>query len=92
MKTCAAFCILALTIHVARPAELPVRDSLIFRLEASAQAEARQAASLPPIQRFQPVDIALDTSSAGRRAMQAVADRRPEFVSNGEAAYFKFDG
>ncbi|HVR35150.1 MAG TPA: ThuA domain-containing protein [Methylomirabilota bacterium] len=92
MKTCAAFCILALTIHVARPAELPARDGLIFRLKASAQAEARQDASLPPIQSFQPVDIALDTSSAGRRAMQAVASRRPEFVSDGKAAYFKFDG
>lgn len=73
-------------------AEPPVADGLALWLDASAQQAARQAASLPPITNQQPTDIALDTRTAGGQAMQPVAERRPQFVTSGPAAYWKFDG
>jgi putative heme-binding domain-containing protein len=73
-------------------AELPVRDGLALWLNASAQPEIRRTASLPPIGNLQPVDVALDGSGNSRQASQLIGDRRPIYQSDGEAAYWKFDG
>ncbi|MGI8603565.1 MAG: ThuA domain-containing protein [Verrucomicrobiales bacterium] len=69
-----------------------VREGLVLWLDASAQGGARQAGSLPPLHNQQAADIFLDSSGTGRQAVQPVADRRPVFVSDGAAAYLKFDG
>src|ERR1043166_6897257 len=72
--------------------ELPVKDGLFFHFDAGAQKEARAGAALPPMGNLQPADIALDSSSNHWVSFQAVAERRPVYVSDGEAAYLKFDG
>lgn len=63
-------------------AEPPVRDGLFLWVDAGAQGSARQ----------RPVDVVVDTSSRGVRGFQMAAERRPVLVSDGSAAYFKFDG
>jgi len=73
---------LALATSSALTAELPVRDGLILHVDAAAQSSARQ----------RPVDTVLDTSSRALRGFQLAAERRPLLISDGKAAYFKFDG
>lgn len=87
-----AFLLWLLTAATVMAAELPVRDGLILRLEASAQAGARQSASLPPLRSLGPVDFLLDGSGAQRKVMQLVPERRPIFFSDANAAYLRFDG
>ena len=84
--------VVAMTAAVAHSAEPPVRDGLLLWFDAAAQPAARRNASLPVMNRFQPVDILLDTSGSGRQATQPVADRRPTFVFDGETACLVFDG
>ena len=86
------FLLWLLTATTVMAAELPVRDGLILQLEASAQAGARQSASLPPLRSFGPVDFLLDGSGGQREVMQLVPERRPIFFSDANAAYLKFDG
>src|SRR6266850_1175417 len=73
-------------------AELPVRQGLVIAIDASAQAGVRREASLPPIGNLQPVDFVLDSANGEGRLAQPIAERRPVFYSDGEAAYFNFDG
>jgi putative heme-binding domain-containing protein len=73
-------------------AELSVRDGLVLWLDVSAQPAARAEVSLPAIRHLRPVDFLLDSSGAGRQAVQPVAERRPLFISDGQAAYLEFDG
>src|SRR4051812_15066759 len=73
-------------------AEAPMTDGLFFHLDSAAQREARRAASLPPFGNSQPVDFVLDTSTNNSLSFQPVPERRPVFISDGEAAYLKFDG
>lgn len=80
---------IGLTGHSAEP---PVRDGLILWIDAAAQPEARKKLSLPVLRRSQPLDMLVDTSTNARMAMQSLAEMRPAFVSDGEAAYLKFDG
>src|SRR5688572_19446021 len=87
-----AFLFWLLTAATVMAAELPVRDGLILQLEASAQAGARQSASLPPLRSFGPVDFLLDGSEGQREVLQLVPERRPIFFSDANAAYLKFDG
>lgn len=90
MKASLLWCVaFASVLHAAEP---PVRDGLVLWLDAAAQGAARQAASLPPIRSQQPVDILLDSSGHTRQAVQPAADRRPLYVTDGEAAFLKFDG
>jgi hypothetical protein len=81
-----------LFVTVARAAEPPVRDGLWLWLDASAQRDARQSASLPGTGHLQPLDFLVDTSGHQRRARQLGPDSRPVFHSDGEAAFIKFDG
>jgi len=92
MKPWSLLSLLVLATSSAPGAEPPVREGLVLWLDASAQREARQASSLPAIGNQQPVDLLLDTSGHVRWAAQPVADRRPVLISDGEAAYLKFDG
>lgn len=73
-------------------AELPVRDGLIFQLDAGGQRMARENAMLPRIGNGMPVDMVLETSRAGSRSVQPVAGRRPVLKTREEAGYFEFDG
>ncbi|HTD65908.1 MAG TPA: ThuA domain-containing protein [Candidatus Limnocylindria bacterium] len=72
--------------------EPPVRDGLVLRFDASSQAASRQNASLPSVRHLQPMDLLLDASTNARMATQTSAERRPVFISDGQAAYLKFDG
>ncbi len=75
-----------------RAAEPPVKEGLALWLDASAQGELRRAQSFPPIGTLSPVDIVLDGSGKGRTAMQLTAALRPTLMTDGECAYWKFDG
>jgi hypothetical protein len=88
----AGLCASGVVIVCASGAELPVRDGLVLWLDVSAQVAARQTASLPPIRNLQPVDLLLDSSGQSRNASQPVAERRPQFISDGDVAYLQFDG
>lgn len=83
---------LLLLSHMALGVEPPVRDALVFWLDAAGQPAARERAGLPPIQRFQPVDLLVDSSEGARIAVQMLPEHRPSFVSDGETAYLNFDG
>lgn len=76
----------------AAPAEPPVRDGLILHFDLAAQAGAREAASLPPIGNGSAVDLLLDGSGAHRDAHQPAVGLRPVFITDGSAAYARFDG
>lgn len=73
-------------------AELPVRDGLVWWFDATAQAKQRQAAALPPLLNGQPVDFWLDASDPQRQAAQLLAERRPTFIGDENAAFLRFDG
>src|SRR5687768_12662963 len=75
-------CLLLLLASSILAAEPPVRDGLALWVDAAAHGSARQ----------RPVDVVVDTSSRGLRGFQLAAERRPVLVSDGQAAYFKFDG
>jgi hypothetical protein len=85
------FLITAATVGL-QAAEPPVRDGLLIHFNAAAQANARETESLPPIQHLQPADMVLDGSGNERHGVQPLAERRPTFVSDSDAAYLKFDG
>src|SRR5688572_17283216 len=74
--------ILSLLVNIAPAAEMPVRNGLVLHVDAAAQGSARQ----------RPVDVAVDTSARGLRGWQLAAERRPVLISDGTAAYLKFDG
>lgn len=80
---------LTLTLTAAEPV---VSEGLVLWVNASAQGEARDRESLPPISHLEPVDFVLDSSAGGRRLDQIAADNRPVFITNGETAFFRFDG
>jgi hypothetical protein len=74
-------------------AEKPaVENGLVLHLDAATQPAVRQAGALPPVGNRQPVDVWLGTSPAGREATQPVAERRPVFMTDGTAAFVRFDG
>lgn len=85
----AAFLLAPILLQAAEP---PVRDGLVLWLDAAAQREARQAAALPQIGNRQSVDLLLDRSPRARHAAQMIAERRPLFTADDEAAYLEFDG
>lgn len=82
MKVLSRILFLALLANTAPAAEPPVRDGLILWVDAAAQGTHSQ----------QPVDAVADASPRGLRGFQLVPERRPILVSDGQAAYFKFDG
>ena len=92
MKITPLACLLGLFSGFLSAAEPPVREGLWLWFDASAQAGARQSASLPALRSRDPVDIFLDGSGAGRHALQIIADRRPILFSESSAAFLKFDG
>ena len=71
--------------------ELPLRDGLVLWLDAAAQPKLRQSAALPPLRNGQGVDVIFD-SAAKREFTQPLADHRPLFITNGETAFWRFDG
>jgi putative heme-binding domain-containing protein len=77
---------------IASAADLPVRDGLVWWFDASAQARQRQAAALPPILNGQAADLWLETSDPQRQAAQLLPERRPVFMGDESAAFFRFDG
>src|SRR5437016_6061520 len=82
--------LLALCFCVASSsAELP--NGLVFHLDASALKEARSAAGLPSIGNSQPADFVVETASRSV-TFQPSPEHRPVYISDGEAAYLKFDG
>ncbi|HVK59566.1 MAG TPA: hypothetical protein VM735_12350, partial [Candidatus Kapabacteria bacterium] len=72
-------------------AEIPVRDGLVLAFDASEQASMRASKGVPALGRFQPADLVFD-SVKGQRAVQLAPERRPVFVADDEAAFFRFDG
>jgi glucose/arabinose dehydrogenase len=82
MKMRLSVLFLALLASSATAAEPAVRDGLILWVDAAAQTTRR----------LQPVDMVVDTSSRGQRGFQLVPERRPILVSDGQTAFFKFDG
>lgn len=76
----------------ASSADLPVRDGLVWWFDATAQAKQRQAAALPPLLNGQSVDFWLDSSDPQRQAAQSLAERRPTFIGDENAAFLRFDG
>jgi hypothetical protein len=76
----------------ASAADLPVRDGLVWRFDATAQARQRQAAALPPLANNQNADLWLDSIDPQTQAAQLLAERRPVFLGDESAAFFRFDG
>ncbi|HKQ39877.1 MAG TPA: ThuA domain-containing protein [Verrucomicrobiae bacterium] len=68
--------------NAADAAEPPVRDGLILWVDAATQGTYSQ----------QPVDTVTDSSPRGLRGFQLAPEHRPVGISDGQAAYFKFDG
>ena len=91
MKRCGFFSLYLLVAVAACADDLP-RNGLALWMDASTQAAARKAASLPPIGNLQPVDFLLDNSSNAPNATQIVAEKRAILISDGETACLKFDG
>ena len=84
---------IGLTAAAAVQAEdLPTRDGLLMWIDVSQQAAARKSASLPPIGPLQPIDFLIDSSGNRRNATQLLPEKRPIFLSDGEAACLKLDG
>ena len=81
MRVLSTVLFLALLASATRAAEPAVRDGLLLRVDAAAQGTRSQ----------QPVDTAVDTSPRGLRGFQLAVERRPTLVSDGQAAYFKFE-
>lgn len=77
---------------VAHAADLPIKDGLVWWFDASAQARQRQVAALPPLLNAQAADLWLDSSDPQRQAAQLLAERRPVFLGDASAAFFRFDG
>src|SRR5689334_2067910 len=82
MRVQVAVLLLVLLAKAAFAVEPPVRDGLVLWVDASAQGIRGQ----------QPVDAVIDGSKRGLRGFQLVPERRPLIVTDGEAAYFNFDG
>src|SRR5262245_32546524 len=82
MRVRLAVLFLAPFVDVALAADPSVRDGVILWVDASAQGIRGQ----------QPVDAVIDASPRGLRGFQLVPERRPTVVTDGETAYFKFDG
>src|SRR5688500_13028436 len=66
-------------------------EGLVLSFDAAEQARLRAEYGVPPLGRFQPVDIAFDAAQS-RLATQTSPDRRPSLVADEQAAFFKFDG
>ena len=73
-------------------AELPVKQGLLLWLDASTQAAERQRAALPPLLPGQGADLLLDASDQRARFVQPLAERRPVLMTDGGAAFLRFDG
>src|SRR5436190_9050177 len=82
MKVLSTILCRALVASAARAAAPPVRDGLVLWVDAAAQGTRSQ----------QPAHTVLDGSARGLRGFQLVPERRPSLVSDGQAAYFRFDG
>jgi glucose/arabinose dehydrogenase len=80
------FAVLSLGAKAAVPT-----SGLILHLDAAAQPALRHK-GMPPLRNGQPVDVAFSALPTGRIASQPSPDRRPTLVSDGAAAYLKFDG
>src|SRR4030095_9222860 len=79
----------------ASAAEPQVRDGLVLRFDAAAQAALRQRDGLPFLGRQQPVDMMLDSSSThatASAAHQCVPEASPVFIPDGTSPYVRFDG
>lgn len=87
----ASFLLLAAPI-ITLAAEPPVKGGLVLWLDASAQTEARRTESLPALPNLRGTDMTLDASGKGRHALQHALERRPIFTTDGEVAYWQFDG
>jgi putative heme-binding domain-containing protein len=85
----AAFSIcLSLLFSSARAASV---EGLVLSFDAAEQARLRAEYGVPPLGRFQPVDIVFD-SVQNRLATQSAPERRPILIADDHTAFLKFDG
>jgi putative heme-binding domain-containing protein len=91
MKVLQAALFLAGVFCVSSLAAVPVKDGLVFSLDAAEQAALRASNALPALARFQAVDFVFE-SARGQIVGQSTPERRPVLVGDDETAFLRFDG
>src|SRR5262245_14884601 len=96
ISACIGCCLLsAAVLQAAEPwsdDRLPVQEKLELWFDASVQNAARSSLHLPPQGSDNGADFLFDGSGHGRHLVQHLAENRPRFHREGQAAFLSFDG
>ena len=72
--------------------DLPAQDHLLSHLDATLEDTRRQQSAMPPLRPGQGIDLLHHSVGGQGHFVQPIAERRPALVTDGSAAFWRFDG